>query len=816
MTNTQIQEFLTLRQAVIKAEFSNLNDKQQEAALTTEGPLLLLAGAGSGKTTVLIHRIANLVLYGRGSDSDQVPATVAETDLAFLRLYLENIENPALKTAGAAKAQTLCAQDPVRPWEILAITFTNKAANELKLRLEQRLGDAAQDIWAMTFHAACVRILRRFIDRLGYDTGFTIYDTADCQSLMKRILSDLGLDDKTYPPRRVLTEISSAKDAQLEAKAFLDKAEQEGDHRRKQMGKAYLEYEKRLRSAGAVDFDDLLFLTVKLLQTDEDVRRHYQRQFRYIVIDEYQDTNNLQYLFASILAEGHRNICVVGDDDQSIYKFRGATIQNILNFEHQYPGVQTIRLEQNYRSTSHILNAANAVIVNNTGRKGKRLWTDLGEGEPLTHYVAQSQEDEANYVAQCMLESFGAGGKWSDHAVLYRMSALSNQLEFAFKRNGIPYKVVGGMRFFDYAEVKDILAYLSVIANPADDLRLTRIINVPARGLGQTTVERLREASIIAGQPMSAMLFSAAEMPELSRASAKLKLFDALLLDLRDKAGKMPLDEFYDYLLEATGYLAMLREKPDENMARIEHIQELKSNIVTYLQQSEEGNLKGFLDEIALYTDLDASENQDGAVLMTMHSAKGLEFDHVYLVGLEEGIFPGHRSIGDMEEMEEERRLCYVALTRAKRKLHLVSAGQRMLFGRTTANMPSRFIEEIPSTHIEQTGYVRPSYRDFGDTDVRFDTEERFGYRAERLAGKQTAPEPRQPSIRRKSPPLSGGEQVLRAYQKGDTVAHKAFGKGVITGLTPMGGDALIEIAFEAVGTKRLMLKAASQQMEKV
>jgi len=815
MTNTQIAEFLALRQAIIKTEFMNLNEKQQEAALTTEGPLLLLAGAGSGKTTVLINRIANLMLYGRGSDSDQMPDGVGEADLAFLRLYLEHIENPALKAAGEKRAQALCAQDPVRPWEILAITFTNKAANELKIRLERRLGAAAQDIWAMTFHAACVRILRQYINRLGYNPDFTIYDTADCQSLMKRILSDLSLDDKTYPPRRVLSEISSAKDAQLEAKAFLNKAEEEGDHRRKQMGKAYMEYEKRLRSAGAVDFDDLLFLTVKLLQSNEDVRRHYQRKFRYILIDEYQDTNNLQYLFASILAEGHRNICVVGDDDQSIYKFRGATIQNILNFEHQYPGVRTIRLEQNYRSTSHILNAANAVIVNNTGRKGKRLWTDLGEGEPLTHYVAQSQEDEASYVAQCVLESVGNGGKWSDHAVLYRMSALSNQLEFAFKRNAIPYKVVGGMRFFDYAEIKDIIAYLSAIANPADDLRLLRIINVPARGIGQTTVERLREASIIAGRPMSEMLFSAGDIPELGRAAAKLKLFDALMLDLREKAGSMPLDEFYEYLLEGTGYLAMLREKPEENMARIEHIQELKSNIISYLQQSEDGSLKGFLDEIALYTDLDTPENQDGVVLMTMHSAKGLEFDNVYLVGLEEGIFPGHRSIGDLEEMEEERRLCYVALTRAKRKLHLVSAGQRMLFGRTTANMPSRFLEEIPDTHMEQAGHVRPSYREHS-SDISFDDEEHFGYRAQRLAGNKTTAERKQPPIRRPTPPLSGGDKVLRAYQKGDTISHKAFGQGVITGFTPMGGDALVEIAFDTVGTKRLMLKAASQHMKKV
>ena len=810
MTKTQTAEFQALRKSIIKAEVEHLNEKQQEAALTTEGPLLLLAGAGSGKTTVLISRIANLMLYGSGSDSEQMPEGVSEADLAFLRLYKENIENLALKAAGIEKARFLCQEAPVRPWEILAITFTNKAADELKHRLEKRLGEEARDIWAMTFHAACVRILRRFIDRLGYDTSFTIYDTADCQSLIKRILSDLSMDDKTYPPRKILSEISSAKDAQLDAKAFEKKAEEDGDHRRRKMAKAYKEYEKRLRAAGAVDFDDLLFLTVKLLQANEEVRRHYQRQFRYILIDEYQDTNNLQYLFASLLAEGHRNICVVGDDDQSIYKFRGATIQNILNFEHQYPGVRTIRLEQNYRSTAHILNAANAVITNNKGRKGKRLWTDLGDGEQLTHYQAQSQEDEADYVARCMVESFGTGGSWSDHAILYRMSAISNQLEFAMKKNGIPYKIVGGLRFFDRAEVKDILAYLAVIANPADDLRLLRIINVPPRGLGQTTIERLREFGITEGRPISETLMQAAEQPELARASGRLKLFDALMLDLREKLGVMRLDEFYEYMLEATGYLAMLREKPEENMARIEHIQELKSNIVSYLGQNEEGDLKGFLDEIALYTDLNAEENQEAVTLMTMHSAKGLEFDNVYLVGLEEGIFPGHRSIGEQEEMEEERRLCYVALTRAKRRLHVISAARRMLFGRTTANMPSRFLEEIPEIHIEKKGNARPTYR---DADISFESEEQTGYRGARLSSKKVEPAGRAAPLRRTAP--MGGGVAPGTYQKGDNVAHKAFGKGVIKGVTHMGGDALVEIEFET-GTKRLMLKAASQHMEKV
>jgi len=813
MTNSEQQTFLDLRRSIIAAEFQTLNELQRRAIMATEGPLLLLAGAGSGKTTVLINRIVNLLLYGRASDTDEVPDGISETDLAFLKLYQENLANKALRQAGEERARNLCALDPVRPWEILAITFTNKAADELKLRLEKRIGtDDARDIWALTFHAACVRILRRYADRIGYDPSFTIYDTADTLSLMKRILTDLNMDDKTYPPRRVLGEISKAKDMQLDARSFENAMEKEGDHRRRQMAKAYLQYEKRLRSAGAVDFDDLLFLTVRLLQEHEEVRSHYQRQFRYVLIDEYQDTNNLQYLFASILAGGRKNICVVGDDDQSIYKFRGATIQNILNFEAQYPGARTIRLEQNYRSTGHILKAANAVIENNYGRKGKTLWTDQGDGDKLTHYIARDQGEEANYVAQCILAHFGSGGSWDENAVLYRMSALARELELAFKRNGIPYKVVGGMSFFDYAEIKDILAYCAVVANPADDLRLLRIINTPARGIGQTTIERVREASLGSGQSIFEVLQNAADFPDLARAATKLKQFGDLLRDLQEKESTMTLDAFYDYLLEATGYLQALREKTEENAARIEHIQELKSNIVSYIQQNEEASLKGFLDEIALYTTLDnLEEAQNGVVLMTMHSAKGLEFDHVYLVGIEEGIFPGHRSIGDQEEMEEERRLCYVALTRARKKLHLVSAANRMLFGRTTANMSSRFLEEIPTDQVEQKGHIREPR----DQEGHFSSapEEAWGYRATRMADGHRE-EMRKPTLRHT--PHTAPSAALQAFQKGDTVKHKAFGAGLITGVTHMGGDALIEIAFETVGTKRLMLKAAAQHMEKL
>ena len=808
-----MEELEQLRREIIAAEFGNLNELQREAALTTEGPLLLIAGAGSGKTTVLINRIANILLFGRGSDSKNCDAPLGETELAFLRLYRDNLHNPELRKAGAARAHALCALAPAEPWQVLAITFTNKAAGELKERLEKRLGERARDIWALTFHAACVRILRRYIDRLGYDTSFTIYDSADSQSLMKRILADLNLDDKTYPPRKVLGEISRAKDEQLDAAAYEKEADKAGDYRRQKMALAYVEYERRLRAAGAVDFDDLLFLTVRLLLAHEEVRSYYQRQFRYVLIDEYQDTNNLQYLFASILAGGHGNICVVGDDDQSIYKFRGATIQNILNFEAQYKGARAIRLEQNYRSTGNILDAANAVIKHNFGRKGKHLWTDHGAGDKLTHYVARSQEDEANYVAQCILADFGAGGNFKDHAVLYRMSALAREMEIAFKRNGIPYKVHGGMSFFDYAEIKDILAYLAQIANPADDLRLLRIINVPARGIGGTSIERLREMAMQRGLTVWETIQIAGEVEELKRAHAKLAHFANLLTHLREKAAEMPLDQFYDYLLEQTGYMRMLKEKPEENLARIEHIEELKSNIVNYMAQSEVGDLKGFLDEIALYTDLsDDDEAQvEGTILMTMHSAKGLEFDHVYIVGMEEGIFPGHRAVGDTEEMEEERRLCYVGITRAKKKLHLVSASQRMLFGRTTANGQSRFLEEIPEEHMERQGKAKRTEYQFDDGNVA-DEAAQGGYRTTRIASMKETPAPN----RVRMTTNSAAAEAVRAFQMGDAVSHKAFGKGVITQLTPVGGDALAEIAFERVGTKRLMLKSAAQHMERI
>ena len=807
------ERYIKARKAVIRRDFGKLNDMQQKAVMATEGPLLLLAGAGSGKTTVLINRIANLLRYGRASDSDELPEGVTEMHLQILEAAAED---PSYE--GMTEARHFAALEPCEPWRVIAITFTNKAAAELKTRLSNMLGPIADDIWAQTFHSACVRILRKYADRLNYSSSFTIYDTSDCQSVMKHIIKELDIDDKAFPHKTVLNYISKAKDSMLDASAFMAQAAASGDIRRKTIGQCYVQYEKRLKDADAMDFDDLIYNTVKILESCDDAREYYQRRFKYVLIDEYQDTNNLQYRLASALAGGYENICVVGDDDQSIYKFRGATIENILSFETQYKNARVIRLEQNYRSTGNILGAANAVIANNRERKGKELWTEKDGGEKLTLYVAQNENDEAQYVASRMLEGFAQGINWRENAILYRMNAQSNKLEYALKRNGIPYRIVGGMRFFDRAEVKDMLAYLCVIQMPQDDLRLERIINTPARGIGDKTIDTARDIAAGEGVPLYDIIKNAQSYPELGRAAVKLREFTIMMDELRSLSETTPLDELYDLVVEKTGYVRALELKPtDENRARIENVGELKTNIISYMKDTGETGLAGFLDEVALYTDMDSFDpSSDCAVMMTMHSAKGLEFDNVFLVGAEEGIFPGLRCMGEPEEMEEERRLCYVGLTRARKKLTLCCARQRMLFGHTTANSPSRFIDEIPDEYLERTESRRND--DFGTSPSqgRFYGESAVPGGAVRpfeghVYGGERKAAPEQP---RRKLSASAAPPVSLDFKTGDTVNHKAFGDGVITKMTPMGGDYLVEIQFgEAV--KRLMLKAAAQHMEK-
>ena len=786
------KEYINARKEYIRAEFSHLNDRQIDAVMATEGPLLILAGAGSGKTTVLINRIANLLKYGKASDSDELPAFADEKTLE------------ALKTR-APGAEVFAALDPVEPWRILAITFTNKAAGELKSRLERMLGtESANDVWACTFHSACVRILRRDAEKLGFGSNFSIYDTADSQSLIKRILKEQELDEKAFPPRSVLAEISRAKDERIGAQEYLDSARRMGDARHIKIGEAYIEYARRLFAANAMDFDDLIFFTVKLLAEHEDVRSYWQRRFRYVLIDEYQDTNHLQYLFSSLIAGGSGNICVVGDDDQSIYKFRGATIENILSFEHEFKGCRTIRLEQNYRSTSHILDAANAVIRNNAGRKGKELWTDAGTGELVKLYVADNENEEAQYVAAKIMADYGRGANWRDHAVLYRMNAQSYQLEYAFKRNGIPYRIVGGMSFFSHAEIKDMLSYLNVIATPADDLRLTRIINSPPRGIGERSIDLVRQLAADNARSMYEIITNAGDYPELSRAAAKLGAFAAMIEELREFAKDNTPDALLDEIIDNTGYIRALEEKnTQEDRTRIENVEELRSSIIGYMKESGDDTLEGYLANVALYTDLDNYDpDADTVVMMTMHSAKGLEFPTVYIVGMEEGIFPSIRAIGEQAEMEEERRLCYVAITRAERELELVCARQRMIFGRTTANRVSRFVDEIPDEHIEKNIPKGYAHKDPSREQQSYAHKRRTYY--DTLKGGVAAPAANTAST---APSAS--------FAVGDSIRHKAFGEGVITKMSPMGGDYLVEINF-AQGAKRLMLRAAAPHMTKI
>lgn len=790
--------FLAARRNYIASQFSQLNDMQQQAVLTTEGPLLLLAGAGSGKTTVLINRVANLIRYGRASDCQEIPDSLTEEDV----LFLEGVDEHSSEE-DRFRADRLCAVEPAAPWSILAITFTNKAAGEIKDRLEALLGPKGQDVWAMTFHAACCRILRRDIDAIGgYTRSFTIYDTADSERAMKGVLKELDMDEKTFPPKYVLGAISRQKDKMITAAEMLRTAENTGDIRAKHIARAYEKYQSQLKDNNALDFDDIIFLTVQLLRQNEEILRYYQRKFRYVLVDEYQDTNHMQYLLTSLLAGGYENICVVGDDDQSIYRFRGATIENILSFEKQYPGCRTIRLEQNYRSTQSILDAANAVISHNLGRKGKKLWTVNGAGDPIVVYEASDEGAEANFVAgQVLAATRGKGMK--DFAILYRTNAQSNALEYAMKRNGIPYRVIGGTRFFDRAEIKDMLSYLCVINNRSDSLRLRRIINNPPRGLGAKAMEMAERLAEADNKPLYSVISDPYSYAPLEKTAVKFLKFSAMIEDLAKLLEDgLSLPEFYDEVLKQTGYVDMLKSKDTvENETRLENVRELKSSINSYMENTEHPTLAGFLEEIALYTDIEQyNESDDAVVMMTIHSAKGLEFPHVFLVGFEDGLFPGQRSIGDSAEMEEERRLCYVAITRAKKTLTISYARERMIYGRTSSSLPSRFLKEIPEECILKKGGFRPAQ-----------TAPSGGYQRG-----YTYPHPKPRYHSESSMVSSRPAGKMIELEQGDMVLHAAFGRGMVLTVTKMGGDALLEIAFDDVGTKKLMAKTASPYLRKL
>mgnify|MGYP002796734652 CR=1 FL=1 len=736
------QEFCTLRDTYIEKQFGRLNDMQRQAVFTTDGPLLILAGAGSGKTTVLVNRIANLIRFGSAHGSKETPRPVTEEDVKALRTAIMT------GTDAPSWLDGMLRRNAVRSWNVMAITFTNKAAGELKERLRRMLGgEEGDEVFASTFHSACVRILRRWAEEIGYPRSFTIYDTDDSVRVIKDAMAELHISDKNFAPKALLGNISRAKDKMLTPEGLRQSA---GDNFALQVtARIYGRYQQMLKDANALDFDDIILLTVKLFQQFPEVLQKYQRRYRYIMVDEYQDTNHAQYLLVSLLA-AHGNLCVVGDDDQSIYKFRGATIENILSFEQQFGQTKVIRLEQNYRSTGTILDAANAVISRNSQRKGKTLWTQNSRGEKVLYHKAADEQREAHFIASTIRKNHEKGAKYSDHAILYRMNALSSTLEQMFIRQGIPYRIIGGLKFFDRKEVKDILAYLAVLNNPDDSLRLRRIINEPKRGIGEATMNTAQQVAESLGQSLYRTLQTAEEYAPLSGKSRALMEFTAMMDGIAESVDEVPLIETLEQVLDQSGYVRALEAKNDmESRGRLENIGELKTTILKYMEETEEPSLSGFLEEIALYTDLDnLSEDDDKVVLMTLHSAKGLEFPYVFITGLEEGIFPGQQAIYEPTELEEERRLAYVGITRAKRELYLTGAAQRMLFGRTTRNRPSRFVGEIPGElmktedETERFGSYHSGYGERTGYGSGYGARQTSVYRPNKL-GSSPAPAPR-------------------------------------------------------------------------
>ena len=738
-----------------------LNEMQQLAVDTTEGPLLILAGAGSGKTTVLVNRV-------------------------------EHIISSRLAT----------------PWQVLAITFTNKAAGELRERLVSAIGDEANDIWAYTFHSCCSRILRRFGERIGYTNHFTIYDTDDSRRVMKQCQKQLGIEDKLINHKSILAEISRAKDSLISPDEY--KQTSQNDFRKSKIAECYEMYQKELKKSDAMDFDDIIFNTVKLLEENEDVRDLYQTQFKYVMVDEYQDTNHAQYVLTSLLADKYKNICVVGDDDQSIYRFRGATIENILSFENHYKGAKVIRLEENYRSTQNILDGANAVISHNKNRKGKTLFTRSGSGDKIVYKTVMSESEESQYIIDEIIKNVDNGMKYSDHAILYRMNAQSRNLEVMLTKSGISHRIIGGHRFFDRKEIKDIVSYLAVINNPSDNVRLQRIINVPKRAIGDTMFANVLE--IAAGLGMSAfeVCERADEFQKTSRSASKLMGFTKMIRDFQECIEDgMGLNDLLQEVLEKTKYLDFLHEDIETYDDRVNNIKELSSMFIKYEEESKDANLSEFLEDVALISDIDSyNEDEDAVVLMTLHSAKGLEFPVVFIPGMEEGIFPGNQSMFSEEDLEEERRLAYVGITRAKKKLYLISSQQRMLYGQTSRNMPSRFLREIPSSVIDDQSVVARRSTGFTSAHSGFSSGARGGssYTSSSKIG----------SARQSSNSAHKFGQAGNAAQKsnvdynvGDTVSHKSFGTGTILTITPMGGDMLLEVAFDKVGTKKMMANYA-------
>ncbi len=783
--------FSEIRKRIIEKSWNTLNNKQLEAVVNTEGPLLVIAGAGSGKTTVIIHKIAHLMLYGKAYFSESVPKGLSDEELEILDWFSKGEVDEL-----PPELFEYLPVDAVKPFNILAITFTNKAAAELKARLSAKLGKSGEDVWASTFHSSCVKFLRRDIDRLGYEKNFVIFDTADSQTLIKECLKDLNIDSKDFAPKAIGGAISQAKNE------LITPEEYEGlfktDFYKSVVARIYKLYQTRLKKYNALDFDDLIMYSVKLFEENPDVLEHYQNKFKYILVDEYQDTNHAQYRLVSLLAAKHHNICVVGDDDQSIYKFRGADISNILGFEDEFENAKTIKLEENYRSTQNILNAANGVIANNRGRKSKKLWTGNGEGELVTVYNAQSEHDEARYIAEKISELYANGGTYNDYAVLYRMNAESRVVEDTLLRNAIPYKVFGGLRFYDRKEIKDLTSYLRLVQNGTDNVSFVRIVNEPKRGIGDATVDKVLLIAEENGISALEVAKTAERFSELSRAAAKLKGFAQLIEEMREKLNfGAGLEEFVKSVIYDSGMMSALEtEDTVESRTRIENLKEFVSMVSETVRQEPETLLENLLENISLVADIDGfDEAQETVTLMTLHSAKGLEFKNVFLVGMEEGIFPGLRSMNTEEEMEEERRLCYVGITRAKERLFLTHTDTRTLFGTTKYNMKSRFLKEIPKDFVNEEKYRTATFDLFETAVFKKPQMDKSSFKT----NTQTRP-------------VQTAENL--DFSAGDRVLHRKFGEGTVLEAKALGADMFLKVKFDSVGEKNLM--AAYVKLEKI
>ena len=871
------QEFIDLRKKLLENEYKRLNGPQKQAVFQINGPLLVLAGAGSGKTSVLVNRIAYMLKYGNAYHSDFIPEGLTSEELKLMR----EIAGEGGTGAGTGVAKSAAAlpervadlirERPIHPASILAITFTNKAAREMKQRLEGIVGESVNDMWVSTFHAACVRILRRDIEKLGFSRSFVIFDSSDQQTVIKDCLKELNLNEKNFPVREVLSKIGQAKDELIEPDLY--EKINGSDFRLNKIARIYTLYQKKLRNNNALDFDDIILMTIKLFADHPPVLDYYQRKFKYILVDEYQDTNTAQYTLISLLAKHYKNLCVVGDDDQSIYGWRGANIRNILDFEKEFKDCRVVKLEQNYRSTKTILNAANHVIKNNTGRKSKSLWTENSEGECILYYEAGNEHEEAAYIIkeiEKLKEDEGRNNK--DFALLYRINAQSRVLEDALMKAGIPYRIFGGLRFYDRKEIKDIIAYLRLIQNPSDDIALKRIINVPKRGIGNTTLETAERIAREKSCSIYAVISSADEISDLQRAASKLLDFVSMINGFKAMQEFMNVPELIEAVIDKSGILPELKaEDTVEAQTRVENIRELVSGAMEFEAQSEEKGLEAYLANVSLVSDIDNLEGEsDHVVLMTLHSAKGLEFPVVFIPGFEEGVFPGLRSMGSEEELEEERRLCYVGITRARERLYLTSTYSRTLFGNTTYNKGSRFMKEIPEELLETKGRREKAADSFLSWQNRQGAGIRDGFGAaggaldgfgvgrtagsaisgenggrsagsfaggssftDFMAGNKKSSTARAGDSRTVPASMPGSRQVFgygngpsgtagvgspagkpsgtqMDFKAGDNVVHKKFGVGKITSVTLDKGDCVLEIEFRNAGMKRLVAAFAN------